>query len=294
MHPFCHIACITFVLYCILLLYSFSDNFYTYNGVTISQNITQTKVTNHNHVIIPRNIIQTNVYYYADHLSIRSFKRLNPTYSYLFYDNAQAKEFVHKHMSPEIIHAYEIMPMAILKADYFRYISVYTLGGVYSDLDTECLRPIETWADNYKNVSFIVGIEAEGPVEKLTTARPLQLCQWTFAGIPKHPILKRMIDNIEKQTKKFLNKPLSISLVMNWTGPGLWTDTIFDYLNETYHVEWPTLLKLKYGRLIGDVYIVPVTGFQPSYYLGEKGRYDREARVWHSFEGTWKYGLPQE
>ncbi len=52
-----------------------------------------------------------------------------------------------------------------------------------------------------------------------------------------------------------------------------WTDTVFNYLNETYHVEWPTLLKLPHGRLIDDVYILPLTGFQSStFHLGAKRR----------------------
>jgi len=278
----------------IIVLYFFSDILFTDNRVTISQKIIQKNVTNHNNGIIPRNIIQTGIHDRSDSYMTQSFKRLNPGYSYLFYNDLQAKEFVHKHMSPEIIKTYEMLPMPVLKADYFRYISIYILGGVYSDLDTECLRPIDTWADNNANVSFIIGVEAEGSPEKLTIARPLQLCQWTFSASPKHPILERMIDKITQQTKKLINSKLSISVVMEWTGPGLWTDIVFDYINETYHVEWPTLLKLKRGRLIGDVYIVPVAGFQPSaYFLGAQGRHDKEARVWHFFRGIWKMGLPQ-
>ena len=34
-----------------------------------------------------------------------------------------------------------------LKADLARYLIVHTFGGVYSDVDTLCLRPIDTWAD---------------------------------------------------------------------------------------------------------------------------------------------------
>ncbi|CAF3522954.1 unnamed protein product, partial [Rotaria sp. Silwood2] len=73
---------------------------------------------------------------------------------------------------------------------------------------------------------------------------------------------------------------------MNWTGPGLWTDTVFDYLNETYHVQWPTLTKLDHTRLIGDVYILPITGFQPSAFdMGARGPNHPEARIAHFFHG---------
>jgi mannosyltransferase OCH1-like enzyme len=249
----------------------------------------QINVKNYNQVTIPRNIIQTGKHSRLGTRSFQSFKRLNPNHSYFFYDDTQALEFVRKHMPPDIIHIYESMPAPILKADYFRYISIYKLGGVYSDIDTDCLRPIDTWTDNYTNVGLIVGIEAESPTWKKHYARPLQLCQWTFAGIPNHPILKRMIENIVKQTKKFHNSTPNVSVVMEWTGPGLWTDTIFGYLNETHHVEWPTLSKLQYGRLIGDVYILPITAFQPNgFNMGAKGERDIEARTKHHFHGNWK------
>jgi alpha 1,6-mannosyltransferase len=272
----------------------FSYIFHKFNQIFIFEYINPTNLTNYKNGTIPHNIIQTGKQFSHYSYSRISFLKLNPTYSYLFYNDLQAKEFVHKHMSSEIIHAYDKLPMTVLKSDYFRYIAIYILGGIYSDLDTQCLRPIDKWTDNYTNVSFIVGVEAEGSPEKYGTARQLQLCQWTFASVPKHPILERMIHKIKEQTKILHNSSLNQQTVFNWTGPGIWTDVIFDYLKEKYNVEWSTLLQLKRGRLIGDIYIVPVAGFQPSaFYLGAKGRADKEARVWHYFAGSWKRQLPK-
>ncbi len=47
-------------------------------------------------------------------------------------------------MSPEIIHADDHLPMAVLKADYFRNVSIYVLDGVYSNRDIARLRSIDT------------------------------------------------------------------------------------------------------------------------------------------------------
>ena len=266
----------------------------TYYRGNVLPNINQLNAENRNSGTIPRNIIQTAKNRHSIEKLAHSFIKLNSNHSYLFFNDTQAEEFVRQHMPSHIIHAYEVMPVPVLKADYFRYISTYILGGIYSDSDTECLRPIDTWTDNYTNVSFIVGVEAEGPLWKINFARPLQLCQWTFASAPRHPLLKRMIDNIAKQTNIFIGSPLSISTVMDWTGPGLWTDTIFDYINETYHIEWPTLTNLNYGRLIGDIYLLPISAFHPGAPgHGGQGSEDPEARVWHHFHGSWKPGLPK-
>ncbi|CAF4250428.1 unnamed protein product [Rotaria sp. Silwood2] len=286
---------ITFpTLFSIILIYYSSHFSSTYDEVIITQHAIPMQMTKYNKISIPRNIIQTGTKNSDGWINSQSFRRLNPNHSYLFFNDTEAEKFVRKHMSSAVVHAYEIMPIAVLKADFFRYIAIYILGGVYSDIDTECLRPIDTWTDNHTNVGLIVGVEAESPTWERDYARPLQLCQWTFAAKPYHPILKRMIQNIVTQTKHFFNKPINISIVMNWTGPGLWTDTVFDYLNETYHVQWPTLTKLDHTRLIGDVYILPITGFQPSAFdMGARGPNHPEARIAHFFHGSWKKKYPK-
>ena len=244
--------------------------------------------------IIPRHIIQTHVQYEDIWDQSRSFKELNPKHTYLFFNDDEADRFVRRHMPDTVIQAYAAMPMAVLKADFFRYIAVYVLGGVYSDLDTTCLRPIDTWTDDESHVGMIVGIEAESATWKRDFARPLQLCQWTFAARPGHPILKRIIDKIANYTSTMANRTMSVAVVMDWTGPGIWTDTVFDYLNETYHFQWPALSKLEHGRLVGDVYVLPVTAFQPNGFdLGGKGERHPDARVKHHFAGSWKRHLPQ-
>ena len=239
--------------------------------------------------IIPRRIIQTYSEYGERWDANLSFKRLNPNYEYLFFNDTEAEDFVRKHMTPDVIRAYGQMPKPVLKADYFRYIAVYVLGGAYSDFDTECLRPIDTWHQNQRDVGFIVGIEAESDTWKRDFARPLQICQWTFAAVPRHPILRRVIEKIANRTTEMLNRTITTDVVMNWTGPGIWTDTIFDYLNETYQVPWPTLRKLEHGRLIGDVYILPITAVQPyAYSMGAQGPDHPDAITNHHFWGTWK------
>ncbi|UJR24343.1 hypothetical protein I4U23_005720 [Adineta vaga] len=244
---------------------------------------------------IPRNIIQQNSIIDTVKESKLSFLRLNPNHTYLFFNDSKALHFVRKHMPPHIVRVYESLPRTVLKSDLFRYIAVYVLGGVYSDSDTICLRSIDTWTDHKKNVGFIAGIEGEIKPWKKVLARPIQLCQWTFASVPRHPILNRIIEKIASVSQEMKKLRMSMPTIIDWTGPGIWTDTVFDFLNETYHVEWPTLSKLQRGRLIGDVYILPITAFQPNmFFMGSKGEKDREARIKHLFWGSWKKNLPLE
>ncbi|UJR11382.1 hypothetical protein I4U23_015562 [Adineta vaga] len=53
-----------------------------------------------------------------------------------------------------------------------------TLGGVYSDIDTECLHPIDTWTDDQQDhIRFIVAVEFANPNDWKSFVRPIQLCQ---------------------------------------------------------------------------------------------------------------------
>lgn len=96
--------------------------------------------------------------------------------------------------------------------------------------------------------------------------------------------------------------------VMKWTGPSVWTDAVIGYLRAKYGLIWPDLKDLKQPLRVGDVVILPVTGFSPG--VGNFGagwpwgefacllwvsewtlahiRSDAQAMVEHKFAGSWK------
>ena len=51
--------------------------------------------------------------------------------------------------------------------------------------------------------------------------------------------------------------------VVNWTGPSVWTDAVLTYLKARYGLEWTDLRGLREPLRVGDVVILPVTGFSP-------------------------------
>ncbi|CAF3438532.1 unnamed protein product, partial [Rotaria sp. Silwood2] len=115
-------------LFFIILTYYSSPFSSTYEEVIITGYAIPIKVTNDYLPYIPSNIIQTGMESSDRWVHTQSFRRLNPKHSYLFFNDAEAEKFVRKHMSKAVIHAYNIMPMAVLKADFFRYIAIYILG----------------------------------------------------------------------------------------------------------------------------------------------------------------------
>jgi alpha 1,6-mannosyltransferase len=180
--------------------------------------------------------------------------------------------------------------MIILKADLARYLLLNTFGGVYSDVDTKLIRPIGDWADNNDSkVGLMVGIEVDTTRAdwKEWYPRSLGFCQWTMASSPGHPVLAKVIYNVIENIQNAKNEIKKEDVVI-LTGPGVWTDAIMEYLS-LQGVEEIQLRNLKEPLLKGDVYVLPITAFSPGVgHMGSQDITDKEARVQHLFEGSWK------
>lgn len=224
-----------------------------------------------------------------------TWRNLNPGYDYTLYDDAEADTFMRENFPAPIYEAYSLMPKPVLKADFFRYAVLLIRGGVYSDVDTGCLRPISSWIEGYPDVGLIVGIEADPndrPNWDKWYARHLQLVQWTIAGAPGHPTLKRAVEKIVEQSAERRREGEENGgkyNIMDWTGPGLWTDVVWEYVQDTYGLAYTDFQGLESPKQVDDVLVLPITGFSPDVgHMGSKSSSDPEAKVKHYFKGSWK------
>lgn len=220
---------------------------------------------------------------------------------------------------PDVKKAWNLMPKIILKADFFRYLILFARGGVYSDIDTTGLKPIETWLSNNdsvygkpNNAGLVVGIEADPdrPDWAEWYARRIQFCQWTIQAKKGHPMLRELIAKITELTlerhkngtlKKVLGKDEGGD-VMNWTGPGIWTDSVFEYMNNAVQsteelqsdppknvITWEVFTGIETPVIIEDVMVLPITSFSPDVgQMGAQSSSHELAYVKHLFLGLWK------
>ena len=72
----------------------------------------------------------------------RTFRDENPAYEYRLWDDADNRAFIGEHY-PWFLATYDAYPAEIYRADAVRYFFLYHFGGVYADMDTECLRPLD-------------------------------------------------------------------------------------------------------------------------------------------------------
>jgi mannosyltransferase OCH1-like enzyme len=244
---------------------------------------------------IPKRIIQTSQYSSDINIVLNSFIRLNPTYEYIHYNDSAADKFVRETMPDYIYQTYISLPKPVMKADYFRYIVLLVKGGIYTDLDTVCLRPINTWIQEMttNKTGFIIGIEADASLWDVWQgdyARQIQFVQWTMAAAPGHPILYQIIKRIADISPTMALENLNENQILAWTGPALWTDVISNYFLVKYGFSLRNFKNLKQPILVGDdIYVLPITAFSPGIKrMGSKPINDSQAKVQHLFNGSWK------
>ncbi|KAF7549752.1 hypothetical protein G7Z17_g6153 [Cylindrodendrum hubeiense] len=208
---------------------------------------------------------------------------------------------------PEVLEAYNAMPLPVLKADFFRYLILFARGGIYSDIDTFAIQSAFKWIPEdvpRETVGLVVGIEADPdrPDWADWYSRRIQFCQWTIQSKPGHPVLRDIIVRITEKTLAWKSKGKLENLVGNdvveFTGPAVWTDTIMDYLNDERYfnvkaskekIDYHQFTGMETSKRVGDVVVLPITSFSPGVgQMGAKEPDDPMAFVKHDFEGTWK------
>lgn len=207
---------------------------------------------------------------------------------------------------PEVVEAYEALPLAVLKADFFRYLVLLARGGIYSDIDTTALRPAPEWLPedlDQSTIGLVVGIEADPdrPDWEEWYSRRVQFCQWTIQAKPGHPVLRDIVAYITEETlrmkrAKRLSKKKMDKTIVEFTGPAAWTDAVFRYFNnpDYFNIEPGSSRNVSYEdftnqeehRKVGDVVVLPITSFSPGVgQMGSKDLDDPMAFVQHDFGG---------
>lgn len=205
---------------------------------------------------------------------------------------------------PEVLEAYDSLPLPVLKADFFRYLILLARGGIYSDIDTYAIRSATEWIPDsvpHEAVGLVIGIEADPdrPDWKDWYSRRIQFCQWTIQSKPGHPVLREVVTRITKDTlerkRKGQLKSVVDKNVIEYTGPALWTDVIMEYFNDDRYfdmehssgaIDYKNFTGMDTPKRVGDVIVLPITSFSPGVQqMGAKDYDDPMAFVKHDFEG---------
>ena len=203
-----------------------------------------------------------------DRKSIQSWVKINQKHRYEILTQYSAESYVKDRFShrPDIEETFIDLQDPILRADLIRYLVLLGDGGVYSDIDTTSLTPIEDWVPSaYANeVNLVIGIE----YDKLDGGRwdawslDLQFCTWAILAKPGHLLMAMTVDRVIGRLKELARQQetmisgirASYQEVMNTTGPALFTEAVIEGLAHTTgtNFTWHNLTGMTESRVVGD------------------------------------------
>ncbi|KAI8899268.1 nucleotide-diphospho-sugar transferase [Globomyces pollinis-pini] len=221
---------------------------------------------------------------------VETFQDKNPYYTYVYWNDDDIDEFIQRFF-PTSYQQFKTIPVAVIKADLFRYMVVYIFGGIYADIDCICLKPADTWVEGYEGheIQELIGVEF------YVNDGGVQFLQWAFASAPNTIFLKLVIDGIWARLDSLHETPIEFwnKEVVAISGPVIWSQQFLFYLG-TKGIYWD--VQAFNGFQVPKLFtnktmVLPVTSFAAGRdhngyeILEEELQY---SFIQHRFLGSWK------
>ena len=183
---------------------------------------------------------------------VESWVRLNPDHKVMLWTDESFKQFV-KDLYPERLDRVCNFSKGIILADYIRLLVVYHYGGVYADVDFECLKPVDEWDLDHDLINV-----CHEPVEHESVHKIGKIiCNALFAAPPQCESFMRMIKRGDEVIDKKSNE------VMKSYGPVGWTQIynkhtqLFNLLDTKQYYPVPDVTSnlIKYQHTPKDQYV---------------------------------------
>lgn len=195
-----------------------------------------------------------------------SWKRLNPGFEYRFHDDAACRELIRATV-PQYLDAYTAFPHPVMRADFFRYAALYRHGGIYADIDMECVRP---FAPLLELAPVVLGIEAhltKARQLELGYARPIQIANCIMLAEPGNRLF---LDAMRRCVNRWGGRQaVPVPEIEDITGPRM-------------------LTRLVEAMAADDIAVLRQTVLAPPRHYPDVWPINANIHARHHFFGTWK------
>lgn len=147
-----------------------------------------------------------------------TWQELNPDWEYHYLSDEDVLDFVQLNFGSKFVDIFQNKcPVGVMRADIWRVMAVYINGGIYTDLDTYCKAPIDSWLKEWDDKRVVLNAEHE-----------VHINQWTFLSERGHPLMEYIL---EKMQQGFENPDYTNPhFVHELTGPGVFTKSTLEFL----------------------------------------------------------------
>jgi len=188
----------------------------------------------------------------------------NPGWDHRLYDDQAIERFISEHYPKELLSAYlRIRPeYGAARADFFRYLAIYRLGGVYLDIKSRFTRPIDEVIDGEEQIILSQWRNGMGQAhqgfglhQELAHIAGGEFQQWHVIAAPGHPFLRAVILKVLSNLDRYSPWKYGVGRigVFRLTGPIAYTLAIHPLLGTSPAkvVSDETALSLEYS-ITGD------------------------------------------
>lgn len=177
-----------------------------------------------------------------------------PDYEYKFWNDVDIEAFMRTRF-PSFYPSFMGFRYQIHRVDAFRYFLLYDVGGIYADMDYECVKPFSHLLPPGK-VSIAENMHFPDRFQNALMASP-----------PRHPFWLHVFEELLKNYTKQMDASLFRS-VLNSTGPGMlecaWQGAPAEYLNPLPKNQFSFFEKEVSALCLGRNSLEPIT--DPSVY----------------------------
>jgi mannosyltransferase OCH1-like enzyme len=146
----------------------------------------------------------------------QSWKEKMPNWEYRFWDRQMIHDFL-EFQCPDFLACYHSYPFNVQRWDAIRYLILYHIGGLYVDMDYECIEPLDVLLSGS---TCCMGMEPT--INSRVHNKPLIVGNALMASKPGHPYMAAVIEDMKSNFFVNYGKGDSIQ-VMESTGPFLVT-----------------------------------------------------------------------
>ncbi len=162
----------------------------------------------------------------------------NPHWQYRFWSDTDIREFIAEHYA-DFLQTFDGYPSNIMRVDAFRYLLLYHHGGIYADLDFECLKPMDALLAEQD--IFLIPEPEEHVSKHKSQVRNLDYVASNalMASAPGHPFWHKVIELLKNSS----NNPE----VLDATGPFMLT-----YAHSSFSPRIPLANPRHFDGLLSD------------------------------------------
>jgi mannosyltransferase OCH1-like enzyme len=164
----------------------------------------------------------------------QKLRDMNPGWRYMLWDDRSMRALCRKFGYEDAYDASKIMHQRI---DFGRYLALYCYGGVSIDMDTDSLRPIDTFVDEYEShgdrpnlgITRITSTPIEASIAYMRPTTIALNNATVVAPRKRMPCMKHICDHIAdllRNQSSLLKKMPKSMQIQRTTGPSAFTDAV--------------------------------------------------------------------